>query len=70
MRTLIILQFLLNIVRVIKVRQMRCMIQKIKIPTFYVKNLKGSEHLENLDTDGGIVLKWIKQGVKVWDGVS
>jgi hypothetical protein len=46
------------------------MIQKIKIPTFYVKNLKGSEHLENLDTDGGIVLKWIKQGVKVWDGVS
>jgi hypothetical protein len=35
---------------------------------FWLENLKGGNHLENLDFGGKIILKWIlgKSGLGVW----
>jgi hypothetical protein len=37
---------------------------------FWLENLKGRDHSEDLGVDGRIILEWIlgKYGEKVWDG--
>jgi len=37
---------------------------------FWMDNMKGRDHSENLDVDGKIILEWIigKYGGKVWTG--
>jgi len=54
-----------NFIRVIKSRRMRtghvaCMEEMINIYiTFWLENLKGRDHLEDLGVDGNVILEWI-----------
>jgi hypothetical protein len=41
-----------------------------KFVVFWLENLKGRDHSEDMDIDGRIILGWVlrKQGGKVWTG--
>jgi hypothetical protein len=53
-----------NIVRVIKSRRMGCMghvahMEELRNLIFWLENLKGIDHSEDLGIDGKIILEWI-----------
>jgi hypothetical protein len=47
-----------------------CKFQVRNATVFWVENLRGRNHSEDLGVDGGIILEWIlgKWGGKVWTG--